>query len=221
MWRLALAFVVACSGESSTRGPSLEQHATASRGLIADAPPPPRDAAVAALVALRGRDAALAAVIEKRVAQSSPKMKLVPAQGESVAAAVLAVLDRAPVQALAGVMPRSTVELARAVAERGMSLDELDAIARYLARVVATIQPQRLATFDDNHSHVTGRDWHEIDYSGESMTWEGQRDAWVPAGVTSFKRAEFIHAYFVGAEKLSHWKRVYRPRGKMADLEKP
>ena len=219
MWRLALAFGVACSGESSTRGPSLEQHATAPR-IVADAAPIP-DAPVDALAALRTRDPNLADVIARRVAQTSAKMKLSVEQGQTVAAAVLAVLDRPPVQVLARVMPRSTVELARAAAERGVSLEELDAIASYLARVVATIQPQRLATFDDNHSHVTGRDWHEIDYSGESMTWEGQRDAWVPKGVTSFKRAEYIHAYFVGAEKLAHWKRVYQPRGKMADLEKP
>lgn len=221
MWRSVLALVVACSGESTTRGPSLEQHATASRVIVVDAAPSDVAASVAALVALKARDPSLAEVITKRVAQTSPKMKLTAEQGEAVATAVLAVIDRPAVQALARVMPRSTVELARAVAERGVSLDELDRIASYLARVVATIEPQRLATFDDNHSHVTGRDWHEIDYSGESMTWEGQRDAWVPRGVTSFKRAEFIHAYFVGAEKLAHWKRVYQPRGKMADLEKP
>jgi len=192
--------------------------------IVADAAQPDAavpDATLDALTALRARDAGLAEVIGMRVAQSSAKMKLTAEQGQAVAAAVLSVLDRPPVQSLARVMPRSTVELARAVSERGVSLDELDRIASYLAHVVATIKPQRLATFDDNHSHVTGRDWHEIDYSGESMTWEGQRDAWVPKGVTSFKRAEFIHAYFVGAEKLAHWKRVYQPRGKMADLEKP
>jgi hypothetical protein len=39
--------------------------------------------------------------------------------------------------------------------------------------------------------------------------------------VKSFKRAAFIHAYFVGAEPLPHWKRVYRPRGRMADVTPP
>jgi hypothetical protein len=138
-----------------------------------------------------------------------------------VAAAVLAVQNRPAVRALARVMPRSTVELARAVAERGVSLDELDRIAAYLVRVVETIDPERLATFDDNHSHVTGREWQDIDYGGETMTWQGQRDAWVPKGVKSFKRAEYIHAYFVGAEKLAHWDRVYRPRGRMASVTPP
>jgi hypothetical protein len=79
----------------------------------------------------------------------------------------------------------------------------------------------RLHVFDENHSHVTGREWPEIDYSGEGMTWQGQRAYWHPRGVESFKRAAFIHAYFVGAEPMPHWKRVYRPRGKMADVAPP
>ncbi|MDX2093084.1 MAG: hypothetical protein SFX73_34900 [Kofleriaceae bacterium] len=40
-------------------------------------------------------------------------------------------------------------------------------------------------------------------------------------GVISFKRAAYINACFVGAERLSHWQRVYRPRGKMRDVQAP
>jgi hypothetical protein len=63
-------------------------------------------------------------------------------------------LDRDALRALHAVMPRSTVELARAVRERGLPIEEADAIARYLVRVVEVL-----------------------------------------------KRARFIHAYFVGAER--------------------
>lgn len=211
---------LACSGERTPpRDPvPLEVHAT--RPVILDAAvdsaPPDAAAAIDAEI-----DVALAAIIEKRVAQKSPKMRLTRAEADRAIAAVRAVQERPPVVALARVMPRSTVELARAVAERGVAVDELDRIASYLVRVVDAIQPARLATFDDNHSHVTGRDWPDIDYSGEHMTWQGQRDAWVPKGVVSFKRAEYIHAYFMGAERLAHWARVYRPRGRMASVTPP
>ncbi|HEY5925820.1 MAG TPA: hypothetical protein VIV11_29235, partial [Kofleriaceae bacterium] len=122
---------------------------------------------------------------------------------------------------LHAVMPRSTVELARAAAERGVPLAEVDAIATYLVAVVAALDLERLETFDENHSHVTGREWHEIDYSGEGMTWQQQQADWSKQGVANFKTAKSIHAYFTGAEKLPHWKRVYRPRGKLAKVAAP
>jgi hypothetical protein len=65
---------------------------------------------------------------------------------------------------------------------------------------------------------VTGRHWHEIDYSGEGMTWQGQQAEWSRQGVADFRTAASIHAYFVGAEPLPHWRKVYRPRGRMADV---
>jgi hypothetical protein len=135
--------------------------------------------------------------------------------------ALLALADRQPFRLLVTIMPRSTVELARAVRERGVPADEADAIAVYLIEVAHTLAIHRLATFDDNHSHVTGREWQEIDYTGENMTWQSQRDYWAPRGVVNFKRASYIHAYFVGAEKLPHWKKVYEPHGKMADVPPP
>lgn len=212
MRAVVLSVFVACSGEQTpARDPApVEVHATRSAPL--DAAPP--DAAVVL-------DPTLAEIIDRRTQQTSPKMRLTREEAERAMAAVRAVQSRPAVEALARVMPRSTVELARAVAERGVPVEELDRIASYLVRVVETIQPERLSTFDDNHSHVTGRDWPDIDYTGENMTWQGQRDAWVPKGVVNFKRAEYIHAYFIGAEKLAHWARVYRPRGRMASVTPP
>lgn len=195
---------------------------------FADAPPrataeTPAPATLAdALAALRARDLETAAdVISRRVAQTTPKMRLAEADAHAAAIALLALADRAPIRELHGVMPRSTIELARAVRERGISIAEADAIATYLVAVVAALRFQRLAVFDENHSHVIGREWHEIDYTGEGMTWQSQREDWLPKGVVSFERASYIHAYFVGAERLPHWARVYKPRGRMAGVAPP
>lgn len=215
--RSALALLIACSSEGRPAAPVPPPPPVV---VVADAAVP-LDAAVDVLVDLRQRGFSSAVkVIEQRVAQPKPKMKLTAQQGRDAATALVE-LDRPAVRELHAVMPRLTVELARAVRERGVPLEEADAIARYLVRVVQALSFERLGTFDENHSHVIGRDWPDIDYTGEGMTWRSQRADWAPEGVTGFKRASFIHAYFVGAERLPHWKRVYRPRGRMRDVEAP
>lgn len=217
---LAALVVVACSSRGDGEQASRARGATPSAPR--DAASEPRDAGPTlddALTALRTRDlAASADHIRRRVEQQSPKMRLSSDDAQATALALLEVAGRAPIRELHAVMPRSTVELARATHERGVTLDEADAIATYLVAVVAACRFERLGVFDENHSHVIGREWSEIDYTGESMTWQTQRDAWVPRGVVSFERAAFIHAYFIGAEKLPHWDKVYKPRGKLAQL---
>lgn len=200
---LAIGATLACSQEPMTAsgraGGAPQRHADTSPPGAQDAVgPPAMPGAVAppagssttehslgsptdVLAALRSRGFGTAAdVIERRIAQRTPKMRLDAASGERTGRAVLAISDRSSFAALQRVMPRSTVELARAVAERGVELAEAEAIATYLVRVVDALDFERLATFDDNHSHVTGREWHQIDYSGEGMSWQGQRDYWVP-----------------------------------------
>jgi hypothetical protein len=219
-----LVVLLACSGERSVTTTRPVAVGDAPRVVDADASVPDAKALSLddTLMQLRARELGVVAdVIAKRVAQRERKMKLSNDDALVAAHSVLELAERPAFRALATVMPRSTVELARAVRERGVPVDEADRIASYLARVAQTLAFERLHVFDDNHSHVTGRDWPDIDYSGEGMTWQSQRGYWTPRGVVSFKRAAYIHAYFVGAEKLPHWKRVYRPRGKMADVEPP
>jgi hypothetical protein len=221
--------VLACSGRSepprtapasrdaAVAVATVDAAVTIDAAVVAiDASPATLDEALAELRS-RKLDAA-AAGIARRAAQPQPKMKLAPAQALAAAQAVLAVADRPPFVALHAVMPRSTVELARAVRERGVSLADAEDIAGYLVRVTAALRFDRLDVFDENHSHVTGRDWPDIDYTGEGMTWQSQKADWTPKGVIDFKKRAHIHAYFTGAEKLPHWDKVYRPRGKMADL---
>jgi hypothetical protein len=222
-----LAVLSACSSPARepVPAPIVSIDAAIDAAIEAAAPPEPAQAPQTlddALVTLRSRGFDVAAdVIARRVAQRQPKMRLTGAEALSAALALLAIADHESVRALHAAMPRTTVELARAVRERDLALDEAEDIARYLARVVEALSFERLDAFDENHSHVTGRAWHEIDYTGERMTWQGQRDYWEPRGVTSFTRAAHIHAYFVGAEQLPHWKRVYRPRGRMAAVAAP
>jgi len=225
----ALALALAACGRGDPSPPSASS--APAPVLVADAapvplaaaadggPPPPRTLAEG-LERLRAAGMAQAAeVIARRVAQRRPKMRLTGDEGRAAASALLALADRAPLRALHQVMPRSAVELARAVSERGLPAPDAEAIAGYLVRVARALDFERLATFDENHSHVTGRDWHEIDYSGEGMTWQRQKAYWQPRGVESFRKAEFIHAYFTAAERMEHWQRVYRPRGRMTEVD--
>ena len=223
--RVLTYLLLACSGQHVAPTPPRDD-ARIVRETTYDAAPTPDAAAPRtvdeALEALRARGFAGAAdSIARRIAQPARKMKLSPDEGHAAALALLELVERESFRALVAVMPRSTVELARAVRERGVSREEAERIAGYLVRVTDALAFERLHVFDENHSHVTGREWQEIDYSGEGMTWQSQRDYWTPRGVASFERAEDIHDYFVGAEKLPHWKKVYRPRGKMTDVTPP
>jgi hypothetical protein len=149
-------------------------------------------------------------------------MKLDDDQGRRAALALARQLARSrPLRALAPVMPKSTVELARAVAERDLPPADADAIARYLVRLTDALDFARLDRFDANHAHVTGRRWPEIDYSGESMTWQGQRDYWTAKGVPDFRSAGAIDAYMRHAYRLPHFARVYRPRGSFDGVARP
>ncbi len=168
----------------------------------------------------RGFDRAVAS-IRRRLGQPQPKMKLDRRDAFAAAIGLLELVDREPIAGLEDVMPRSAVELARATVQRGLSRDEAERIAAYLAEVVRALELQRLDAFDESHSHVTGREWQDIDYSGENMTWQSQQAYWVPRGVPHFKTRDAIHAYFTGAEQLPHWRKVYRPRGKMAGVRLP
>jgi hypothetical protein len=177
----------------------------------------------AALAALRGRGLGAAArVLAARVTQRPAKMKLTRDEARAAAAALLALLPRAPsARRLHDVMPQSTVELARAVAERGVPAADAEALAAYLLRVVRVLRCGNLAQLDTNHSHVIGRHWREIDYTGEGTTWQARRDHWARFGVADFRTAAHVHRYLVAEAKLAYFRRIYRPRGRMADVPPP
>src|SRR5262245_39213575 len=114
MRRLVLGLVVACSSEHQTATPTLAAPRVPAVVAALDASV---DAHVVhtlgdALARLRERGYAAAAdVIDRRVAQTKPKMRLTSEQALAAATALLE-LDRAALRELHAVMPRSTVELA-------------------------------------------------------------------------------------------------------------
>jgi hypothetical protein len=163
-----------------------------------------------------------ASVIRERVEQRGPKMKLTESQGIRAAISVARHLNALPrLRALHEYMPHSTVALCRAIEERGVEAAEAERIADLLLALVDHLDFARLDRFDVNHSHVTGREWHEIDYSGEKMTWQGQKKYWSKKGVPSFEKAEYVLAYFAHAYRLPHFARVYQPRNKWAGFSWP
>ena len=176
-----------------------------------------------ALRALRAKGlGAAAGVLAARVAQRGPKMKLTPAEARVTAVALLRRLPRMPsARALHDVMPQSLVELIRAVEERGVPQGDAEALAAYLVRLARVLRCANLARLDSNHSHVIGRHWHEIDYTGEGTTWQARRDHWARFGVKDFRTASHVHKYFVAESKLGYFTRIYRPRGRMADVAAP
>jgi hypothetical protein len=161
-------------------------------------------------------------VLQRRVAQRSAKMKLSGAEATAAAGAILRRVESIPsARALHQEMPRSFVELIRAVEERGLDESEAEAMAAYLVRFTRVLRFGNLAQFDVNHSHVIGRAWHEIDYTGEGTTWQRRRAEWSRHGVGDFRTAVHLHRYFTAEERLPYFRRIYRPRGRMAEVPPP
>ena len=207
-----IAWLVACSGQT-------EEPRAAERTPQPPAPNVTFDAAPDA--ALFSAKEAIA-IIEARAAQRAPKMKLDADQASATLGHLRRQLDRSSaLRRLHSLMPHSTVELCRAIGERGVAPAEGDRIAEYLAHLVLVLEFGNLRQFDINHSHVTGRQWHEIDYSGESMTWQGQKKYWSKRGVGDFKTAEQVHAYMKSAFRLPHFALVYKPRGSFDGVRAP
>ena len=186
-------------------------------------PNPPPKTLEDALSALEKRELPeIAKILRGRVSQESPKMKLTGEQAGKAALYTIDLVDSMDAgPALVARLPHSTIELARAVNERGVTRSDSAEIATYLLALTDALRFGNLRRLDINHSHVIGRDWPDIDYTGEPMTWKSQKKYWHPKGVIDFKKAAHIHAYFRGAFDLPHFARVYKPAGTMADLVWP
>ena len=156
---------------------------------------------------------ALVAILRQRTEKRGPKMRLSQNQARDAESYVRElVVSIEPLKTLTQVMPHSAIELSRAVFERGVTHRDASEIATYLLAFTRALQFQNLAQLDINHSHVIGREWPDIDYSGESMTWRSQKAYWQPRGVVDFKKAQHIHAYFRHAYHLPHFARIYKPQ---------
>lgn len=108
-------------------------------------------------------------------------------------------------------MPKTTIELLIATYQRGVDTNEADKMAQYLLNQVDIYQFKNLSAFDTNTSHIIGREWHEIGYSGENMTWETQKEKYAPYGVSHFKSLECLQKFFPVESKLPYFNKMYGP----------
>jgi hypothetical protein len=177
--------------------------------------PDPAQAFAAELSRLRGADLGAAAdIVEARVAQSRRKMKLELPEGLTAARALLSLLPNLPEsRRLLATMPKATVELVRGISERGVPQDEAERIARYLLELHDALAMENPKPLDENTSHVICREWHEIDYRDEGMTWEKQQSIYAPRGVPNFKTEASFRTFFRIESQAPYFKKLYRPRG--------
>jgi hypothetical protein len=154
----------------------------------------------------------LCSILEERIQQSSLKMKL---KEDDVSSLEQFLSNKTfnfhHLKVLEKVLPKTTVELLIALQSRGVSFEEVEAIAQYLGKLVASFGFENVRAFDSNTSHIIGREWHEIDYSGEGMSWEKQRKKYAPHGIKNFKTVDILRKFFLVESKLPYFKKIYKP----------
>ncbi|MBU0527647.1 hypothetical protein KKE92_04145 [Candidatus Micrarchaeota archaeon] len=157
-----------------------------------------------------------AEILDARVKQRRPKMKLTKVQATKIAGYFLTDLPHMPsAKLLYQKMPMSTVELIRATHERGVSKQDAEEISDYLVRFVKSMKFGNLKQLDSNHSHIIGREWEEIDYTGEGANPQRRKAAGERRGIINFKKAIYIHRYFETMHKAAYFRRLYQPHGKL------
>ncbi len=157
-----------------------------------------------------------AEILDSRVKQRRPKMKLSKVQATKIAGYFLTDLQHMPSTTLLyQKMPMSTVELVRAIHERGVSKQDAEEISDYLVRFVKSMKFGNLKQLDSNHSHIIGREWEEIDYTGEGANPQRRKRVGQSRGIMNFKKAIHIHRYFETMHKASYFRRIYQPHGKL------
>ncbi|MGD9591026.1 MAG: hypothetical protein AB7V32_00730 [Candidatus Berkiella sp.] len=113
------------------------------------------------------------------------------------------------IQVLQKTLPKTATELLHAIATRDLDKTEAQKMAAFLQKVPAQYHLKNVAVFDENTSHIIGREWHEIDYSGEGMTWQAQKAKYQPYGITSFKTLSNLQKFFPVESRLPYFYKVY------------
>jgi hypothetical protein len=162
---------------------------------------------------------ALNSIIARRVAQESTKMKLSPEEGRLAESYLRADLPAMQSMALlASRMPKTTIELVRAVNERGVIREDAEGIAAYLNRMLDSMGMSRIDTLDECCSHVLGRRWGQIDYSGESLDSQRQERLYTSRGVPDLLTAEHVRRYFAVESKMPYFKKIFNPQGPLPEF---
>ncbi len=154
----------------------------------------------------------LDSVLQSRVKQHHQKMKLQVEDAEQFKVFLRGLHDPLPhLNQLQHVLPKTTVELLMAVNKRGLELKEAEKMAEYLKGVVDEFRFSNPSAFDENTSHIIGREWSEIDYSGEGMTWQKQKAKYQPFGIEHFKSLENLERFIPVESKLPYFNKIYKP----------
>jgi len=141
-------------------------------------------------------------------------MKLSEDEARAVCEALLAELPNMPeARRMAALMPKASIELVRSVRERGVPRDEAERMATFLLDTRTALQMDNTAAFDENCSHVVGREWSDIDYRDEGMHWEKHRSIYVPKGVLHFKDVANLRQFFRVESQAPYFQKVYGVKG--------
>ncbi len=107
------------------------------------------------------------------------------------------------------ILPKTTIEILRSIQLRNVDSIEAELIAEYLFAVPNTYAIANINFFDENTSHIIGREWHEIDYSGESMTWQEQQRIYAKFAISNFKTLANMQRFFPVESKLPYFNKIY------------
>jgi hypothetical protein len=152
--------------------------------------------------------------IAERLNQSSKKMKLYPDEVKQLEQFLNSTPhDFIKIQSLQHSMPKTSLELLMSVRYRNVNSSDAEDMAAYLQHIVDSCNFKNLKSFDNNTSHIIGRDWDKIDYSGEGMTWQEQKNKYDLYGIHSFKTTENLKLFFPVESKLPYFIRIYQPAG--------
>lgn len=146
-------------------------------------------------------------ILIARCSQADPKMRLTEPQIDALALYLQHenASSFPQIQLLQTTMPKTALELLFAVQARGVSQWEAEKMAAYLQHVPRVYRIKKLATFDENTSHIIGREWNEIDYAGEGMTWQGQKEKYAKHGITNFKTLKNLKKFFPVESQLTYF----------------
>ena len=154
----------------------------------------------------------LCPILQSRVDQTSHKMKLQESDAQSLENYIHTMhFNFLSLSELQSLMPKTTTELLMATYKRGLNKNEAEKMAKYLITEVKFYKFKNLSAFDNNTSHIIGREWHEIDYSGENMTWEKQKIKYAPYGISNFKSLKCLKKFFPVESKLTYFNKIYQP----------
>jgi hypothetical protein len=155
---------------------------------------------------------ALNKILVERLNQATSKMKLNTEQVDALVhyLKTLSAYDLIHLQKLQKILPKTTLELLFAIQSRGLEKHEAEKIAIYLQQVPKEYHIQKIAAFDENTSHIIGREWQEIDYSGEGMTWQGQKEKYKDYGITDFKTLDNLKKFFPVESQLPYFSQSYQ-----------